>query len=190
MKWYTGVGSRETPQDIQDLMARLAYKLASEGYGLRSGGAEGADQAFERGWWSHRMSRDIGYSANDYECYIPWSGFEDHTATSHDGCCILPSDVHVEVERQAEKIASEIHPAWGNCTQGARKLHTRNVYQVLGRHLDAPSSMLVCWAKIAKGGNISGGTATAWNLAKKHGVPCFNLADPEHFQRITKYLED
>ena len=47
MKYYTGIGSRETPKDIMQLMSKLAYKLASEGYILRSGAAQGADTAFE-----------------------------------------------------------------------------------------------------------------------------------------------
>ena len=33
---------------------------------------------------------------------------------------------------QAEEIASRIHPAWHKCGKGARKMHTRNVFQVLG----------------------------------------------------------
>lgn len=49
MKIYTGIGSRNTPPDILDIMFRLAGKLASEGYVLRSGGAQGADDAFEQG---------------------------------------------------------------------------------------------------------------------------------------------
>lgn len=190
MKWYTGVGSRETPQDIQDVMTRLALKLAGEGYCLRSGAAQGADRAFELGWleWYSRQTPWPDGDNVRAEIYVPWDGFEGHDRDGLFGATLVPSDIHIEVERQAAKIAEEVHPAWGNCSQGARKMHTRNVFQVLGRHLNQPSTMLVCWAKITKGGNISGGTATAWNLAQKHGVPCFNLADPEHYGRIVKYL--
>ena len=56
MKWYTGVGSRETPSDILEVMESVGYALASQGWTLRSGGAVGADQAFERG-----MFRFAGY---------------------------------------------------------------------------------------------------------------------------------
>ncbi len=48
-KFYTGVGSRETPPNILNIMTELAKKLAIEGWTLRSGGAQGADSAFERG---------------------------------------------------------------------------------------------------------------------------------------------
>lgn len=48
MKIYAGIGSRETPPDILDIMERLARKLSLT-HILRSGGAIGADTAFERG---------------------------------------------------------------------------------------------------------------------------------------------
>jgi hypothetical protein len=47
--FYTGVGSRKTPPDVISLMTRIAAKLMVMDYTLRSGGAVGADQAFELG---------------------------------------------------------------------------------------------------------------------------------------------
>lgn len=49
MKFYAGIGSRSTPPDVLALMTRVAQLLAAQGWTLRSGGAEGADTAFERG---------------------------------------------------------------------------------------------------------------------------------------------
>ena len=49
MKYYAGVGSRDTPDEIQRLMTKIATKLEHREYILRSGGAEGADTAFEQG---------------------------------------------------------------------------------------------------------------------------------------------
>lgn len=46
---YAGIGSRETPQDILDKMTYIAKILNEKGYILRSGGAKGADTAFEIG---------------------------------------------------------------------------------------------------------------------------------------------
>lgn len=47
--FYAGVGSRETPSAVCAQMTALARKLARLGWSLRSGGAEGADSAFETG---------------------------------------------------------------------------------------------------------------------------------------------
>jgi hypothetical protein len=46
---YAGIGSRETPADVLATMTKVAERLQALGYTLRSGGAEGADSAFERG---------------------------------------------------------------------------------------------------------------------------------------------
>jgi hypothetical protein len=46
---YAGIGSRRTPPDVCLLMTKLAGELAVRDYVLRSGGAEGADKAFEAG---------------------------------------------------------------------------------------------------------------------------------------------
>jgi len=45
--FYTGVGSRKTPVEILTLMSAIAEKMRILGVTLRSGGAIGADMAFE-----------------------------------------------------------------------------------------------------------------------------------------------
>jgi hypothetical protein len=45
-KFYAGIGSRLTPQNILEDMTRLAGRFCNLNYILRSGGAVGADQAF------------------------------------------------------------------------------------------------------------------------------------------------
>jgi len=49
MKFYTGVGARKAPPNILKEMTKIASFLEDKGYTLRSGGAEGSDQAFESG---------------------------------------------------------------------------------------------------------------------------------------------
>lgn len=46
---YAGIGSRDTPVDVLAKMEGIARDLYVMGYTLRSGGAAGADSAFERG---------------------------------------------------------------------------------------------------------------------------------------------
>jgi len=47
--FYAGIGSRETPEVILSQMKNIAITLKASGYVLRSGGAIGADTAFEEG---------------------------------------------------------------------------------------------------------------------------------------------
>ena len=49
MKYYAGVGARKTPPDVLADMEKLATLLEDKGFCLRSGGAVGADTAFESG---------------------------------------------------------------------------------------------------------------------------------------------
>lgn len=46
---YSGIGSRSTPQEILEMMTKIASKLETMGYILRSGGAKGCDNAFSNG---------------------------------------------------------------------------------------------------------------------------------------------
>jgi len=65
-KYYAGIGSRSTPKDILRLMRRVARSLACRGYTLRSGGARGADRAFESGCLGKKeifTSKDVTYRA-------------------------------------------------------------------------------------------------------------------------------
>lgn len=55
MKVYSGIGSRKTPDNVLELMTSLAIKLRWDGWKLLSGGARGADTAFEGG--AHGISR-------------------------------------------------------------------------------------------------------------------------------------
>lgn len=47
LRYYAGIGSRETPHDILKIIGSLAFKLSNSGLILRSGHAKGADRSFE-----------------------------------------------------------------------------------------------------------------------------------------------
>lgn len=49
MKFYTGIGSRKTPESILNTMTEIAQYFENNNFILRSGGAIGADTAFELG---------------------------------------------------------------------------------------------------------------------------------------------
>lgn len=48
-KFYAGIGSRTTPKEECEKITRIAEALERKGFILRSGGAEGADEAFAVG---------------------------------------------------------------------------------------------------------------------------------------------
>ena len=164
MKYYAGIGSRQTPIEILNIMTKLAVVLESEGWTLRSGGADGADNAFAK-------------EVKNIELFLPWKGFNGHT-----------SDLNGHTQK-AYEIAKKAHPAWHRCSQGAQKLHSRNVHQVFGWDINPKtySKYIICWTPNAK---MVGGTATAMKLAKNAGIKIFNLADKTQLNKILKYLKE
>lgn len=146
-KCYTGIGSRSTPIPVLRKMFALAKQMAKNGYILRSGGAEGADLAFE--WGCDKVG-------GAKEIYLPWQGFNESDSDLHD------------VSSDAMYIASTIHPAWNKLSQGAQRLHGRNVYQVLGLGLNFKSEALYVWTPNSV---PVGGSRTAIILAERYGIP-------------------
>ncbi|HET8687460.1 MAG TPA: hypothetical protein VFM18_12470, partial [Methanosarcina sp.] len=66
-------------------------------------------------------------------------------------------------------------------------LHTRNMYQVLGKSLNEPSRFLVCYAEPTLHG-VKGGTNSAVVLAKRYNVKVYNLWLEADLQRIKQYV--
>lgn len=154
---YAGIGSRETPQAYLEQMTTIATYLAARGWILRSGGASGADMAFEQG--ADHMK----------EIFLPWPNFNG--SFSH----------HFVIPEEAFQIASEFHPAWNNLSPTARLLMGRNVQQVRGKLLTTPSKFVICWTPDgADGYNIrtsqnTGGTGQAIRIAHASRIPVYNI---------------
>jgi hypothetical protein len=162
--YYSGIGSRSTPSDVLAEMRSISEFLAKRNYILRSGGADGADTAFESGLPSGAFR----------EIYLPWQGFNDHPSPLCNVC------KHALAEAQA------VHPNWKRLSAGGRKLHARNAYQVLGRDLKTPSKFIVCWTP---NGEAIGGTRTAIVIAMRHGIRVCNLA-VDNFEKFFSELHD
>ena len=170
----TGVGSRSTPEPILQLMEIIPRCLGPDTV-VRSGGADGADSAFERG-------------APLKEIYLPWRNFNDN-----------PSPLYLDrldqgMVRVAEELVYDLHGNAANLTQGAFKLHTRNVLQVLGADLQTPSDLLICWTPDGAVHHSmvsvkTGGTGTAIKLASYMGIPIYNLKRKKHLQEVEKMIE-
>jgi hypothetical protein len=150
MKYYCGIGSRETPKPILLMMEEIGELLADKGYILRSGGADGADTAFEVGCDKVNGKKEI---------FLPWKGFNKNESSLYN---VLPA---------AEDLAKRLHPAWEGCSQGARKLLSRNMHQVLGDDLQKPVSSIICWTP----SEVKGGTSMAIKLGKENNIPIYNL---------------
>jgi len=172
--YYTGIGARKTPDTILILMNDIANELARTGYTLRSGGADGADTAFEDG---------CDYVDGKKEIYLPWKGFNDN-----------PSNLY-NISPEAYNAAEEIYGArWRNIGVPVMKLMARNIHQVMGEGLDKPSDFIVCWTPDGcttknKRTTNTGGTGQAIAYGDINSVPTFSLKNNKDFERLMKYID-
>lgn len=182
----TGIGSRETPPSDMQLLTNIGAAAEKRGMRGRSGGAGGADLAFEKGFSDPR----------NIDVILPWKGFLPKNMTEEDVTRFLgrqrpasgsgaPVMLSWAKSREAEDLASKYHPAWHKCSPGARALHTRNMPQVLGLDLAQKSDLVVCWTV---DGKDTGGTGQAMRIAKDIGVPIANLKNPAERQAVLQTL--
>jgi hypothetical protein len=157
-KYYAGIGSRKTPGFILKQMTEIAEVLRDRGYTLRSGGADGADLAFETG------------ALTDKEIWLPWPGFNGSNAKNY------PTALFHD-------IASKYHPKWESLRNNARCLHARNVGQILGNDGTNISKFVLCWTPdgCINGNHTTketGGTGQAIRIATAYHVPVINMKSP------------
>lgn len=148
-KYYTGIGSRQCPKWAYDVVYDIAMQLAYMKYTLRSGGAEGTDTAFEKG---------CDHISGKKEIYLPWKGFNDN-----------PSQLY-KIDDYARSIAKEFHPFWHRLSSGAKKLHTRNVYQIVGYDWKHASRFIICYSQAG-----GGGTGQAIRIANHLNIKVIDL---------------
>ena len=149
--YYAGIGARATPIEVLAIMTNFATNMELSGFILRSGGADGADSAFEAGVVNNQNK----------EIYLPWKSFNNNNSPLHG------------VSKAALEMAAKYHPNWKACSIGARKFHARNCYQMLGYNLKTPVEFVACWTPKGK---ITGGTGQALRIAEDHGIYIDNFA--------------
>ena len=159
-----GIGSRETPLDVLGDMRLIGEAIRLAGGWLRSGGAFGADRAFEEGA-RHRCL-----------VYLPWSDNGDGARVRKmtESRTLLFDDAPKEAKERARSSVDLYHPAPEALSFGARRLHCRNYFQIMGT-TEAPVDAVVCWTRML-GDKPQGGTAQAIRIAQARDIPVYNMA--------------
>lgn len=116
--YYAGIGSRETPFEVLTIMTNIAIAMAKKGIILRSGGAKGADSAFERGCDFNNGLKEIFYS-------------KDAT----------PDAIELALRFHPNPEALQ---AKGKYVLG---LMGRNMHILSGSNLDLDVNFVICWTK-------------------------------------------
>ena len=158
MKYYTGVGSRNTPDNIKGLMVRIARWMKERNWMLRTGDARGADAAFAEGagedcemFFAHDATTEAALIARQF--HPAWNKMSDHAQKLHarNAFQVLGRDL---------KTPSNILICWtpdGCSSHSSRSIRT-------------------------------GGTGTAISIASENGIPVYNLADMEALLKIQERI--
>lgn len=161
-KYYAGIGSRETPTHVQETMTKIAELLERRKYTLRSGGAVGADLAFEKGVVENK---EIFYT-DSYTVNEKYYNYDQ-------------DDLNF-----ADKILKEYHPAYKKHGKGvknikAKKLLSRNTFQIFGVGSETINSdFVICYTPDGTESTTTyntGGTGQAIRIAYDYGIPIYNL---------------
>ena len=169
-KHYAGIGSRQTPLPDRIRIQNFANALSSQGWILRSGGAIGADKAFEEGAALKQIFRPF---KNDYDC--DWDHAYSMAARFHPNYHRLNSYTRSLMARNVfQVLGPSIEPDdWSEFV----------LLWALGSEYDDDNCLM----------NVSGGTGQAVRVAYVHGIPCWNLhdlADEEIWDRIDQYVNN
>lgn len=182
------VGSRKLAEPQFKEHARrffnLCYRCAELGITGRSGGALGADLIFEQAYYEAIL--DNKTMPDHTEIFVPWQGFRaiKDIPNPLESFHLIQTDP--ALVKQAEQMVRETHPAPHKLSQGAMKLHSRNMNQVFGLDLKSPIDASICWTE---NGVKSGGTASNITLCEKNNIPVFNLGgDPQKVLLDIKYF--
>ncbi len=158
-KFYTGVGSRRTPTDILAMMRKIAKKLAKNGYTLRSGGAKGADSAFESG---ASGSCEIYYASDANQAAMDIAA-QFHPAWNR--CSEYARKLHgrnaFQVLGRNLNSPSKFLICW--TSDGCQSHHSRTIR--------------------------TGGTGTAISIASAYQVEIFNLNNQVSYRRLAAWLK-
>jgi hypothetical protein len=164
-------------------MFRIGSLLVRRGYVLRSGGAAGADTAFERGATAVDGA-SIVYKAG--RGVTKWKGKK----------LICYPDSVPGWQDWAEEQSSRLHPAWNACSDHAKAHLRRNMAQICGHKTQDRilSHFVLCWtpdgAETAQAtSRRTGGTGQAIRAADAYGVPVFNLARAFALRDLEAFLD-
>lgn len=167
VKYWAGVGSRETPLEILHLMVRLGRTLTDLGFPLSSGDAVGADRAFYRG-----ASLSPRYAEVGSRIYLHKNGYQCRWRDPKQG--FLVASDYPDTYPRAVQMASQARGGFYGLGPGGIALQTRNVFQIHGHTLqDTIGALYYYGVPVGKPENekVRGGTNTAVRLGVMANVP-------------------
>lgn len=157
-KTATLIGSRKPPERIARVAVQIGRALSERGIIGYSGGAPGMDSQFM-----------FDYSPDRRVIILPEDGFNNLYANGKDVIDFTQLDTY-----KAADIARTVAGHFDSQGDYTQRRYSRNTYQVLREDLNSPTDFVLFWAEEVNL-SVKGGTAIAVRVARKYGVPVFNL---------------
>ena len=160
---YAVIQIGKPPQEMIDLFASLAVRLAERGWTVRSG---------LNGGMEIESARAAAKTKGNCELYRPWTNFG-------------PEKIEGAIEmtmpgRRAHEIAGKHYPAWRQIGRAAQKQHARYVKVLLGDMEKDPNTrvcdVIVGWSerRCAPRDNVYGSDQTV-RVGQTLGIPWVDL---------------
>lgn len=159
---YTGIGSRETPKNVQAQMTELAKELENKGYTLRTGDAPAADESFRKGTEKKEV-----YKAND----------------ANDKTRAIAREIHPNpFAMDRSKNPAYI---WGLMARNTNQVFGKNL------DTPSDFIIAWTKDGIEDGKNrtqLSGGTGQAIDMASRKGIPVINMKNADWRSKLDAIL--
>lgn len=169
-KPYAVCGNPNPPSDILAAFDRIAKKLESHGYTLRTGCVQGIEQSVEG-------------AVQKKELILPWRDFDGKQ-----------SKFTFSNER-SKAIAKMFSPSFDTVKPAVQAFLTKNARLVLGHSCNSPALFIVVWTEDGaetqqeRAGSRTGFASHPIAIANSLGIPVFNLGKPDAEKRLNAYID-
>lgn len=168
---YAGVGSRNTPQEVQEEMKKVAEFLATKGYTLRSGNAKGADKAFQSG--TTKMEVFDKSEATDITRSIAREIHPNPNALKEGPILDLMARNTNQIFGKNLDVPVDFVLAWTPLTREGKVVSKADDRMYYGKNDP----------------NNTGGTGQAIAMASMKGIPVINMVDPNWRDQLIEVLK-
>ena len=167
--FYAGIGSRKLSKEELNVCYLMGVHFSMLGYTLRTGAAQGADQAFANGALDNCSK--MGEGQGGVVLCLPWPNYEKYWV---DWARNKGAEILVVSDGDAEAVESvyKYHPKPHGLSRGPLALHARNYRIVKG------CNFVMAWPKPNKFGAL-GGTGQGIRVAEGLGTKVHNLNNQE-----------
>ncbi|MCK9429366.1 MAG: hypothetical protein M0R17_05140 [Candidatus Omnitrophica bacterium] len=169
-------------------MTEIGMYFGRNNITLRSGGASGADMAFELGCATIKGPKQI---------FFPWRKFNGRDSYECNNMCLSDKLLNIKsATAYAIKVWSlrNMPVSWNSLKDTTKLMMIRNSFQIMGPLMNSPTDLVICYTP---DGQASGGTGQAIAMAdfitksKKTDIiiPIINLQQEKHLSVIKEVLK-